>query len=131
MIEVEGFFMMDLMNVEWFDVNGNKIFVCFGDEVWVFIQVVFDWFWIMVLSYLDFLINFSVLVGGGYLMLRKSLKVVKLVELEDWMRYKIYWQFRYGSVVGDFSMEEEVMYVVWKRKKKDGIGGGRGVVDWE
>lgn len=65
------------------------------------------------------------------MMPRKSLKVVKLAELEDRTRYKTHWQLRYGSVVGDFSMEEEVMHAAWKRKKKDGTGGGGGAVDWE
>ncbi|KAK4670896.1 hypothetical protein QC764_604680 [Podospora pseudoanserina] len=131
MTEVEGLFMTDLMNAEWFDANGNKIPACSGDEAWAFTQAVLDRLRTTASSHLDFLINLSALAGGGYLMPRKSLKVVKLAELEDRTRYKTHWQLRYGSVVGDFSMEEEVMHAAWKRKKKDGTGGGGGAVDWE
>ncbi|KAK4175711.1 putative ARS-binding protein 2 [Triangularia setosa] len=129
MAELEGLFMTDLMNAEWFDAQGNKIPACTGDEAWAFTQAVLNRLRTTASSHLDFLINLSALAGGGILMPKKSLKVVKLAVLEDRTRYKSHWKLRYGSIVGDFSMEEEVMHVTWKKKETE--GGGQGTVDWE
>ncbi|KAK0748537.1 ARS binding protein 2-domain-containing protein, partial [Apiosordaria backusii] len=132
MAEVEGLFVTDLMNAEWFDAQGNKIPACSGDEAWAFTQAVLNRLRSTASSQQDFLINLSALAGGGILMPKKSLKVVKLAELADRTRYKSHWKLRYGSIVGDFSMEEEVMHGAWKKKKDNGMGGGEtGVVDWE
>ncbi|KAK0662944.1 ARS binding protein 2-domain-containing protein [Cercophora samala] len=132
MAEVEGLFVTDLMNAEWFDANGNKIPACSGDEAWAFAQAVLNRLRTTASSHMDFLINLSALAGGGLLMPKKSLKVVKLAVLEDRTKYKSHWQLRYGSIVGDFSMEEEVMHASWQKKNKEnGTGGGGGVVDWE
>ncbi|KAK4205746.1 ARS binding protein 2-domain-containing protein [Triangularia verruculosa] len=132
MAEVEGLFMTDLMNAEWFDARGNKIPACSGDEAWAFTQAVLNRLRSTATSTQDFLINLSALAGGGILMPKKSLKMIRLAELPDRTKYKSHWQLRYGSIIGDFSMEEEVMHSTWKKKgMSNGTEGGGGAVDWE
>jgi hypothetical protein len=119
MDEIEALFMSRILGADWFDAKNNRIPPCGVDEAWAFSQRVIENLLKSAATKEAFLINLSALAGGKILMPKGSLRITRFEELPDRTRYRSDWQLRFGSIVGNWAMEETVMHDKWKKPKRD------------
>ncbi|KAK4187607.1 ARS binding protein 2-domain-containing protein [Podospora australis] len=131
--EVEAIFAGEILRARWFDAQGQSIPPCGGDEAFAFCHKVLETLKAGAHNNEAFLINLSALVGGYLLMPAGSLRMTRLEVLADRTRYKSEWNLKYGEVVGDFSMEEEVLHSAWKKttEREEGGNGTEEQGTWE
>ncbi|KAL1838195.1 hypothetical protein VTJ49DRAFT_2952 [Mycothermus thermophilus] len=133
--DLEALFVSTILAADWFDSTNHPIPACSVDEAFAFGQAVVETLMRTAPTKEAFLINLSGLAGGKILLQRGSLRITRLEELEDRTRYKAAWRLRYGSIVGEWAMEEVVLHEKWNKKKKPtnkmNDSGGKAAVDGE
>ncbi|KAL2265161.1 hypothetical protein VTJ83DRAFT_6261 [Remersonia thermophila] len=125
---LDALFVSTILAADWFDSLGRPIPACSVDEAFAIGNAVVETLMRTAPNKESFLINLSGLAGGKILLQRGSLKITRLQELEDHTRYKVAWKLRYGSIVGDWAMEEVVPHDKWKKKNTTKPAGQKN--DW-
>jgi hypothetical protein len=125
--DLEALFVSTILAADWFDAAQRPIPACSVAEAFAFGQAVVETLMRTAPNKESFLMNLSGLAGGKILLQRGSLRITRLEELEDRTKYKVGWTLRYGSITGEWAMEETVLHEKWKGKKKksvdnDGVG---------
>ncbi|GKT47014.1 ARS-binding protein 2 [Colletotrichum spaethianum] len=115
---VLGYFAHETANGDWFDAQDNPIDKCSIAEAYALVHTTVERMWQTAPNQDAFLINLAALAGGRALMTTSKLRVKREAEFEDRATYSCSWQFRLGSIRGNYNMLHTVMYNRWRRPEE-------------
>ncbi|KZL77464.1 ARS binding protein 2 [Colletotrichum tofieldiae] len=115
---VLGFFAHETANGDWFDAQDNPIDKCSIAEAYALVHTTVERMWKTAPNQDAFLINLAALAGGRALMTTSKLRIKREEEREDRATYSCSWQFRLGSIRGNYNMVHTVMYNRWRRPEE-------------
>ncbi|KAF4926494.1 ARS-binding protein 2 [Colletotrichum viniferum] len=116
---VLGYFTEETANGEWVDQDNNPIERCSMAEASALVHTTVERMWQTAPNQDAFLINLAALAGGRALMTTSKLKVKREMEYEDRATYSCAWEFRMGSIRGNYNMVQTVMYNRWKKTEEE------------
>uniref|UniRef100_L2G2E3 Ars binding protein n=1 Tax=Colletotrichum fructicola (strain Nara gc5) TaxID=1213859 RepID=L2G2E3_COLFN len=116
---VLGYFTEETANGEWVDQDNNPIEGCSMAEASALVHTTVERMWQTAPNQDAFLINLAALAGGRALMTTSKLKVKREMEYEDRATYSCAWEFRMGSIRGNYNMVQTVMYNRWKKTEEE------------
>ncbi|KAK1987863.1 ARS binding protein 2 [Colletotrichum cereale] len=115
---VLGYFAHETANGDWFDAQDNPIEKCSIAEAYALVHTTVERMWQTAPNQDAFLLNLAALAGGRALMTTSKLQVKREEELEDRATYSCTWQFRLGSIRGNYNMWQTVKYDRWRRPEE-------------
>ncbi|KAL2882381.1 hypothetical protein SGCOL_002121 [Colletotrichum sp. CLE4] len=133
---VLGYFAHETANGDWVDANNNTIENCSIAEAYALVHTTVERMWQTAPNQDAFLINLAALAGGRALMTTSKLRVKREEEYEDRATYSCSWEFRLGTIRGNYNMVQTVMYNRWRRpeeklEKPNMKGTGGAESEWE
>ncbi|KAJ0317945.1 hypothetical protein COL5a_010929 [Colletotrichum fioriniae] len=133
---VLGYFAHETANGDWVDADNNPIENCSIAEAYALVHTTVERMWQTAPNQDAFLINLAALAGGRALMTTSKLRVKREEEYEDRATYSCSWEFRLGTIRGNYNMVQTVMYNRWRRpeeklEKPNMKGTGGAESEWE
>ncbi|EFQ29979.1 ARS binding protein 2 [Colletotrichum graminicola M1.001] len=116
--EVVGYLANETLNGDWFDAQDNPIDKCSIAEAYAIVHTMLERMWQTAPNQDVFLLNLSALVGGRTLLPGSRLQCKREEELEDRTTYSCNWQFRLGSIRGNYTMCHTTTYDRWRRPEE-------------
>ncbi|OHE99208.1 ARS binding protein 2 [Colletotrichum orchidophilum] len=115
---VLGYFAHETANGDWVDANNNPIENCSIAEAYALVHTTVERMWQTAPNQDTFLINLAALAGGRALMTTSKLRVKREEEYEDRATYNCSWEFRLGTIRGNYNMVQTVMYSRWQKPEE-------------
>ncbi|KAK1594997.1 ARS binding protein 2 [Colletotrichum navitas] len=116
--EVLGYLANETANGDWFDAQDNPIGKCSIAEAYAIVHTMLERMWQTAPNQDAFLLNLAALAGGRTLMSTRKLRCKREEELEDRATYSCSWQFRLGSIRGNYTMCHTIEYDRWRRPEE-------------
>ncbi|KAF9877691.1 ARS binding protein 2 [Colletotrichum karsti] len=116
---VLGYFTEETANGEWVNADNDPIEGCSMAEANALVHTTVERMWQTAPNQDAFLINLAALAGGRSLMTTSKLKVKREAEYADRATYSCSWEFRMGSIRGNYNMVQTVMYNRWKKTPEE------------
>ncbi|KAJ0168133.1 ARS-binding protein 2 [Colletotrichum tanaceti] len=116
--EVLGYFAHETANGDWVDAHDNPIGKCSIAEAYALVHTTVERMWQTAPNHDAFLVNLAALAGGRALMSTSKLRIKREEEHGDRATYSCSWQFRLGTIRGNYNMVQTVMYDRWKRPEE-------------
>jgi len=105
---LEGFFVHEVLAADWFDAAGNPVPPAGVEEAWAMVHTVVENLLRAAGTKDAFLINLAALAGGKLLMSTTNLRIQRLEDGEERVRYRCSWELRLGDIRGTYSMDDTV-----------------------
>ncbi|KAK2018944.1 ARS binding protein 2 [Colletotrichum eremochloae] len=116
---VLGYFIHETATADWFDAQDNPIDKCSIAEAHALVHTTVERMWQSAPNQDAFLLNLAALAGGRALMTMSKMRIKREEELEDRATYSCTWQFRLGSIRGNYKMWHTLKYDRWQRPEDE------------
>jgi hypothetical protein len=116
----------EVLTADWFGPAGNAVPACGVEEAWAITRTVMGDLRKTAPSKDAFLINLAALAGAKLLMRTTNVRMQRVQEGKDEIRYSCSWELRLGDIRSTYSMQATVARKLFEHEEADGEEEGRG-----